>query len=248
MVVESTPLDTTGGHTWKAAYRLADFLEASAQQLGLDKEGLKVLELGSGTGWLGVTLARNLPAAALVCLTEQEAGLAWLQHNVQLNQARGLWLAHVRVRPCDWLHYAAATAAAPATAAFEQPGSPSGKGQSSSLGLGPQGCSNSRGSTGKDNASSEGSIQAGLQPACCQDGGCGAGAAGPSAAAAAARVAAARAAHGAAALLNTGAGEVGRPMENVLENQWDFIVGSDLIYNQVATYFRCCAACRNFIC
>lgn len=28
--VESTPLTTTGGHTWKAAYRLADYLVREA--------------------------------------------------------------------------------------------------------------------------------------------------------------------------------------------------------------------------
>ena len=103
--VESTPLSTTGGHTWAAARRLADYLAAAAPQLGLHRPGLRLLELGAGTGWLGVTVARNLPDAALVCLTEQEGGLAHLASNVALNAERGLRLGHVRVQPCDWRVY-----------------------------------------------------------------------------------------------------------------------------------------------
>lgn len=103
--VESTPLSTTGGHTWAAARRLATYLSAAPAELGLQHPGIRVLELGAGTGWLGVTVARNLPAAALVCLTEQEGGLGWLNHNVQLNATRGLPLGHVRVQACDWQEY-----------------------------------------------------------------------------------------------------------------------------------------------
>jgi len=105
--VENTPLTTTGGHTWRAAYRLADYLSASAPHLGLDAPGVNILELGAGCGWLGATVARNLPNAALVCLTEQEDGGAcdWLRHNIQTNRERGVPLDAVIVQPCDWLLY-----------------------------------------------------------------------------------------------------------------------------------------------
>jgi predicted nicotinamide N-methyase len=105
--IENKPLSTTGGHTWAAAYRLASYLAAVAPDLGLDAPGARVLELGAGCGWLGITLARNCPAAGLVCLTEQEEGGAcdWLRHNVELNRARGLHLNAVQVQPCDWLAY-----------------------------------------------------------------------------------------------------------------------------------------------
>ena len=53
-------------------------------------------------------MARNCPSAALVCLTEQEEGVPWLQHNIELNRQRGLGLANVRVQACDWRHVAAA--------------------------------------------------------------------------------------------------------------------------------------------
>lgn len=69
--IENTPLATTGGHTWAAAYRLADYLDAAGPQLGLNAPGVRIVELGAGCGWLGATCARNLPNAGLVCLTEQ---------------------------------------------------------------------------------------------------------------------------------------------------------------------------------
>lgn len=113
--VESTPLSTTGGHTWAAARRLAAYLSAAADQLGLTRPGLQLLELGAGTGWLGCTVARNLHPTALVCLTEQAGGLDWLRHNVQLNRQRGLPLARVQVQACDWLEYAGSGDAQSAT-------------------------------------------------------------------------------------------------------------------------------------
>ena len=101
-------MSTTGGHTWAAAYRLAEYLAAATVELDLSHPGLRIIELGSGTGWLGATVARNCPSAALVCLTEQEEGVPWLQHNIELNRQRGLGLANVRVQACDWRHVAAA--------------------------------------------------------------------------------------------------------------------------------------------
>ncbi len=109
--VESTPLSTTGGHTWAASRRLASYLSAAAEQPGLGRPGLRVLELGAGTGWLGCTVARNLHQTSLVCLTEQAGGLDWLRHNVHLNRQRGLPLAGVRVQACNWLDYAGSGAA-----------------------------------------------------------------------------------------------------------------------------------------
>lgn len=127
--IENKPLSTTGGHTWAAAHRLARFLAACAPDLGLDAPGVRVLELGAGCGWLGATLARNCPAAGLVCLTEQEAGGAceWLRHNVELNRARDLPLQAVQVQPCDWLAYrdgaGGDAAPAPAEAGTAEPNS-----------------------------------------------------------------------------------------------------------------------------
>ncbi len=48
---------------------------------------LQILELGAGCGYLGMTIARNLPTAH-VCVTEMEYGgaLEHLQHNVNINR------------------------------------------------------------------------------------------------------------------------------------------------------------------
>ena len=104
---EHTPLTTTGGHVWPAAKRLAAFLEHEHRALGMDREGATVLELGAGCGWLGMTLAHNLPSLSCVCMTEQEGGdgVVWLQHNVALNEDTHNVGRVVSVAPCDWTDY-----------------------------------------------------------------------------------------------------------------------------------------------
>ena len=66
---ETTTFATTGGHVWQAAHRLAEYLEAVVSDVGLDRPGAKILELGAGTGWLSMVLARNLPDADRVVAT-----------------------------------------------------------------------------------------------------------------------------------------------------------------------------------
>lgn len=94
---------TTGGHVWDAARYLLRFLEVRPELLTSTRS---VLELGAGTGWLGMTLARNVPTLERVCLTEMYDGgaFAWLQHNVAQNAA--LPLGAVETLPCDWLWFA----------------------------------------------------------------------------------------------------------------------------------------------
>jgi len=60
--------------------------------------GLKIIELGAGCGWLGLTIARNLPSAS-VCITEMEEGgaLEHLEYNVALNP-----MDNVSTAACDW--------------------------------------------------------------------------------------------------------------------------------------------------
>ncbi|GIL66120.1 hypothetical protein Vafri_19720 [Volvox africanus] len=86
--------------------RLCSFLEEMGHELGLSRPGLKVLELGAGLGWLGMTLARNLTDSKLVVLTEQEegGGLDWLRHNLALN-AHLPGMEVVKAEACDWRHY-----------------------------------------------------------------------------------------------------------------------------------------------
>eukprot|EP00960_Hanusia_phi_P068221 766789-Hanusia_phi.AAC.1 len=99
------PLSTTGGRVWDAAHRMADFLEAMQEDLGLSRPGMQILELGAGCGWLGMTVARNLPHAR-VCMTEMEQGgaLEHLEHNVALNRRDGM-LGNAETCACDWSHW-----------------------------------------------------------------------------------------------------------------------------------------------
>jgi hypothetical protein len=72
---------------WTAARRLRDYLEAEQAVLGLRRSGLRVLELGAGCGWLGLTVAHNLTGCS-VLLTEQQTGGAveHLLENIAVNR------------------------------------------------------------------------------------------------------------------------------------------------------------------
>eukprot|EP01062_Namystynia_karyoxenos_P039490 TRINITY_DN28689_c0_g1_i2.p1 TRINITY_DN28689_c0_g1~~TRINITY_DN28689_c0_g1_i2.p1 ORF type:complete len:243 (+),score=65.60 TRINITY_DN28689_c0_g1_i2:82-810(+) len=100
---EWAALSTTGGCVWRAARYLADFLDEMARPLQLFPEGATVLELGSGAGWLGLTVGRNAPGCRVV-LTEQAAGgaLDWLRHNIEKGRQQGLPLDGVEAAECDW--------------------------------------------------------------------------------------------------------------------------------------------------
>lgn len=67
---------------------------------------LQVLELGAGCGLLGMLVARNLPLAGEVCLTEQAHGgaLEHLQKNVEANKQLPN-MSSVTTCSCDWTHF-----------------------------------------------------------------------------------------------------------------------------------------------
>ena len=104
VVYESTALTTTGGVKWDASVYLCDYLEDQCTELGLDQANVRILELGSGCGWLGMILARNLPEAKSILVTEQAAGggLDWLKHNLSLNES----FSNLRAIECDWRWFA----------------------------------------------------------------------------------------------------------------------------------------------
>ncbi|KAL4419087.1 hypothetical protein ABPG77_010026 [Micractinium sp. CCAP 211/92] len=221
--VESTPLLTTGGHTWAAARRLAAYLSAAAEQLGLGRPGLRVLELGAGTGWLGCTVARNLHQTSLVCLTEQAGGLDWLRHNVHLNRQRGLPLAGVRVQACDWLDYAG-SGAADGAAGGSGGGGSSGTGQigqdSDQLAQTTAGCAAARESAASCSPDACSSEQQQEQHSCTHE----------------------RLQQQGVGTAGTADGSSEQQVESgaacdLRSTEWDFIFGSDLIYNEVGS--RC---------
>ena len=58
-----------------------EYFEAVADDIGLSRPGVQIAELGAGTGWLSVALAKNLPNAERIVATEMRAGgaLRWLR-------------------------------------------------------------------------------------------------------------------------------------------------------------------------
>ena len=68
---------------------------------------MRIVELGSGVGWLGMFLAHNLQNATVLC-TEQRGGgaLQWLQHNIAENTH--LQLSGLQTAVCDWQDFAPA--------------------------------------------------------------------------------------------------------------------------------------------
>ena len=93
---EIAHLTTTGGKVWDAAYRMFDFLKAVLPSQG----DMKILELGSGCGWLGMSLADYFGERCTIVMTEQEngGGLDWLRHNLSLNPR----LTNCRAEALDW--------------------------------------------------------------------------------------------------------------------------------------------------
>ena len=107
---ETATFATTGGHVWPAARRLVEYFEAVADDIGLSRPGAQIVELGAGTGWLSMALAKNLPNAKRVVATEMGAGgaLRWLRRNVRANEQTGSVRACMRVlttEECDWSTY-----------------------------------------------------------------------------------------------------------------------------------------------
>ena len=98
--------ETTGGKVWEAARRLLEYFYRERHLL-FAQPAQRILELGSGTGWLGMTLAQNLPAQ-MIWLTEtvEDHALVWLQQQVDRNRDAGRSLPNLEVRACDWSWFA----------------------------------------------------------------------------------------------------------------------------------------------
>lgn len=92
---------TTHLSTWPAAHTFLPWLEARQEGLGLQKPGLRVLELGSGTGWMGLTLAANLPGSGALVLTERQEALPILASRCESFVAAG-GNAQLRTEMLDW--------------------------------------------------------------------------------------------------------------------------------------------------
>ena len=107
---EWAPLGTTGGTLWEAGFVLADFLEATgavaaaARCANTRGSEAKLLELGSGCGWLGICVAANHPDVDVHLTDQEEEGqLAWTEHNVELSGVRESCGARCTTLPLDWV-------------------------------------------------------------------------------------------------------------------------------------------------
>ena len=83
IITDLGPLESTGGKVWEASLRFLDFVRDVPE---LSRPGSRILELGSGCGWLGMSLAKERPDLEVV-LSEQFSfgALDWLRHNIELN-------------------------------------------------------------------------------------------------------------------------------------------------------------------
>jgi len=83
---------TTGHCLWNAARALCAFLERDVEgaRVAIDRTGVRVLELGSGVGWLAFAVAMNARDAGAVRATETAQGgaLTWLELNIERNVER----------------------------------------------------------------------------------------------------------------------------------------------------------------
>lgn len=89
---------TTGGEIWPAARALAAFLRGAGS--GHIARGARCLELGAGTGWLGMAIASSSSDVGEVVLSEYDAGLEWLSLNVAHNRDR--FRCPMSCVECDW--------------------------------------------------------------------------------------------------------------------------------------------------
>lgn len=98
--LETASAQTTGGHVWEAARTMHEFFKHHPHLLASRPS---VVELGSGTGFLGMSLARDFALSEIV-LTEmvQDGALQWLDRNVQKNREAGLDLALLSTTALDW--------------------------------------------------------------------------------------------------------------------------------------------------
>ncbi|KAF8935214.1 putative methyltransferase-domain-containing protein [Dissophora ornata] len=96
-----------GSTIWDAAIVLAKYLERASDLLAststTGQQAINVLELGSGTGIVGLAVARMLSAKGMkgskVVLTDKENVVPLLQRNVEKNASSGI---DIEARVFDW--------------------------------------------------------------------------------------------------------------------------------------------------
>ncbi|KAF9025285.1 hypothetical protein CPC16_002665 [Podila verticillata] len=91
-----------GSTIWDAAIVLSKYLEKSKLYAASKEKSIKVLELGSGTGIVGLAVARLMSAKGIpgtVVLTDKESVVPLLQKNALKNVSKGV---KVMAQVLDW--------------------------------------------------------------------------------------------------------------------------------------------------
>ncbi|KAJ2552390.1 Protein-lysine N-methyltransferase efm6 [Coemansia sp. RSA 1933] len=99
-VLQDTAGSTKGGigsTVWDAGIVLAKYIDWQVSQGNMDLSGKTVLELGAGTGIVGITVACLQPECSIV-LTDKETLVPLLERNIALNKTHG----NVSARCLDW--------------------------------------------------------------------------------------------------------------------------------------------------
>ncbi|KAJ1860828.1 Protein-lysine N-methyltransferase efm6 [Coemansia sp. RSA 2703] len=76
-----------GSTVWDAGLVMAKYLDHQTQSGNLDLSGKTVLELGSGTGIVGITLAKLQPECTVI-LTDKDELMPLLKHNIEVNSCK----------------------------------------------------------------------------------------------------------------------------------------------------------------
>jgi len=91
LYMQTTTFNTTGQKRWDAAVALKDFLCSKSEELFSGTKRVRVLELGSGNGWLAMTIVRKFcDSIDAFHATEMEAGgaLDWLNLVLDSNREK----------------------------------------------------------------------------------------------------------------------------------------------------------------
>ena len=99
---ERMALRTTHRRVWSGAQTLLNYLVASKAQLGLMQPGVRVLELGSGAGWLGLNLAAAVPNMELTMSELPLATPALRAHVRRIGALEPSICKRVHVVELDW--------------------------------------------------------------------------------------------------------------------------------------------------
>jgi hypothetical protein len=104
-IVVSESFEELGCRVWDTCTLFGKYFEHQLAEQKLDFRGKRVLELGSGTGVLGMLLLAGNFECKSVTLTEKDNLVKNLQKQIQKNQADLNFRTEFNTAPLDWFKY-----------------------------------------------------------------------------------------------------------------------------------------------